>query len=492
MAVDIIFATVGIIILLGFLSDIIFSRTKIPDVLWLILIGILIGPLFNFVKPNALGEAASIFTSFALLFILFEGGLHIRIKDLMKSMYGATTIAIVNFILTVLVITGIATYFGWDMTNSLLLGTILGGTSSAVVVPIVRKLQIGKENSLVLILESAFTDVLCIVAALTIVQIVKLDSISLGGVLNSLFGSFAIAIFVGLIAGFVWILLLERFEALSRSYISTIGMLLIVFGITEFAQSSGAIAALVFGILMGNSRKILSLAEHEDEDTLSSSARAFFSQISFFVKTFFFVYIGILTSLTEFRPILLGLLIAVAIFLIRPISVKIAFKPQENQNPQDKPIMEAMIPKGLAAAVLAQVPMQEGIAGSAKLLTPVFATIFFTIVITTITVFLIKHNKYQGTSELMIRLFNKAFSKTLAKKQSDKEIIKNFEKKAAKVAVKKPIPKKGKQLKKQPLKKAKNNLKKKTQQKNKKKKINKQIVALQKQFITPVNKKNKL
>ncbi|MBS3133131.1 cation:proton antiporter [Candidatus Woesearchaeota archaeon] len=445
MSVDAIFAAAGIIIILGFLSDWIFSKTNIPDVLWLILIGLLLGPILQFVRPDSLGYAASIFTAFALLFILFEGGLHIRIKDLMRSMYGATTITVVNFVLTVLVITIIAKYFGWSLANSLLLGTILGGTSSAVVVPIVKRLHMGKDNSLVLILESAFTDVLCIVATLTIIQIVKLQSINLGGVLNSLFGSFAIAIFVGGVTGFLWILLLERFELLSKSYISTIGVLLIVFGLTEFAQSSGAIAGLTFGIVIGNSRKILSLAEGEDVDPLSSSARAFFSQISFFVKTFFFVYIGILTSLAQLQPILIGLVIAVAVFLIRPIPVKLVFKPQE--SPKDKPLMEVIVPKGLAAAVLAQVPMQEGIQFTEQLLTPVFSAIFFTIAITTLMVFLVKNGKYKGANEFLSKLFGKK-----ASAKTDKALLKNFQKQAAKAnisaAVKKTaVPAKNKKRK---------------------------------------------
>ncbi len=426
MAIDTTFAAIGVIIILGFLSDLIFSRTNVPDVFWLILIGMLIGPVMGIVKPDSFGNAATIFTSFALLFILFEGGLHIRIKDLMRSMYGATTITLVNFVLSVIVITFIARFFGWSLVNSLLLGTMLGGTSSAVVVPIVKKLQMSKNNSLVLILESAFTDVLCIVATLTIIQIVKLNSVSLGGILNSLFGSFAIAIFTGGVIGFFWILLLEKFESLSRSYISTIGVLMIVFGLTEFSGASGAIAGLTFGIVMGNSRKILSLAEGEEEtDALSSSARAFFSQISFFVKTFFFVYIGVLTSLSEWRLIALGLAIAAAVFIIRPVSVKLAYRPQENGD--DKPIMESMVPKGLAAAVLAQVPMQYGIPNSDKILTPVFAAIFFTIALTTLLVFLVKRGKYNGLSALLTKAAN-----VVRKQKSGTEIISNFKKKAAK------------------------------------------------------------
>ncbi|MBI2137267.1 cation:proton antiporter [Candidatus Woesearchaeota archaeon] len=416
MALETVFAAIGIIILLGFFSDWIFSKTSIPDVFWLILIGILIGPILHLSTPESIGQTAQIFTSFVLLFLLFEGGLHIRIKDLMKSMYGATAITVINFVLTVTAVTLIAQAFGWNFATSILLGTILGGTSSAVVVPMVRRLRMEAGNSLMLVLESAFTDVLCIVSTLTIIQIVKLDSINLGNVLNSLFGSFAIAIFVGGIAGFLWILLLERFEALSKSYISTIGILLIIFGLTEFAKSSGAIAALTFGIIMGNSRKILSLAEGEEEqDALSSSARVFFSQISFFVKTFFFVYIGMLMSLSQPKLIVLGLVITITVFLIRPISVSAVCKGRNNST--DRAIMEAMVPKGLAAAVLAQITLQQGIKGAQNILTPVFSTIFFTVAVTTIMVFLIKHGKYAGTTAGIMRIIGKK-----AAQQNNREI----------------------------------------------------------------------
>ena len=404
-----VFAGVGIIILLGFLSDLIFSKTDIPDVIWLILVGILIGPVFKIIDPTQIEGTAEVFTAFALLFILFEGGLHIRIKDLMRSMYGATAITITNFVLTVIVITGIGLVFTSDFKISILLGTILGGTSSAVVVPMVRKLSMGKDNSLILILESAFSDVLCIVASLSIIKIITVVEPDFGTVLQSLFGNFAIAIFIGSIAGFLWILLMEKFKSLSQSYISTIGVLMLIFSLTEFANSSGAIAGLTFGIIVGNSRKILSLAESEATDTLSVSARTFFSQISFFVKTFFFVYIGVLVATVnqEFLipSILLGSLIAVVIFLIRPFSVKFAFKPGERRR--DRAVMESMVPKGLAAAVLAQISVQTGIPGAEKIAPVVISTIFFTIVITTLMVFLSEKTKYPGTSALFLKMLGK-------------------------------------------------------------------------------------
>jgi len=396
MALDTIFVAAGIIIIFGFISEMFFDKTGIPDVLWLILIGVLIGPVLGFIAPDSIGTAASIFTSFALLFILFEGGLHIRIRDLMKSMWGATSITLVNFVLTVFVITFISVYFGMTWINAILMGTILGGTSAAVVVPIVRKLKMSESNRLVLILESAFTDVLCIVSALTIIQIIQIGNANLSSVLNVLFGAFAIAIFVGGIAGFAWILFLEKFAALTKSYILTIGVLLVIYGLTEFSKSSGAIAGLTFGIVLGNSRKILSLTEHKDEDALTASARLFFSQISFFVKTFFFVYIGILISFTAVKPIMFALIITAAIFLLRPIAVRVAYR--EENVATDKPFMEGMVPKGLAAAVLAQIPIQQGIPGGERFLTPVVATIFFSILVTTVMIYFIQKGSFPGTS----------------------------------------------------------------------------------------------
>lgn len=401
MDLEVVLAAVGLIIIIGYLAEIFFIKTNVPDVIWLILLGFLIGPVLHLVSPIEVAQTANFFTAFALLFILFEGGLHIRINDLMRSMYGATTITLVNFILTAAAIAGIARWFGWEWSNAILLGTMLGGTSSAVVVPIVSKLKMSTPNSLILILESAFTDVIAIVASLTIINIVELGNISARSVLNELFGSFAIAIFVGGIAGFVWILLLERFASLTKSYILSIGVLLVVYGITEFAQSSGAIAGLTFGIVMGNARKILSLT-HLADDTLTSSAKLFFSQISFFVKTFFFVYIGLLIDITQIIPLVMAAIITLAVFAIRPISVRLAYKQPEELN-ADKQIMEAMVPKGLSAAVLAQVPLQRGLPGAENFLTPVISTIFLTILFTTLFVFLAGRGYYKGTSYFITR-----------------------------------------------------------------------------------------
>ena len=65
---------IGLLIFAAHLFAMIFSTKKIPDVLLLLLIGIIIGPVLGLVYPDFLGKAGTIFTSIVLIVILFDGG----------------------------------------------------------------------------------------------------------------------------------------------------------------------------------------------------------------------------------------------------------------------------------------------------------------------------------------------------------------------------------------------------------------------------------
>ena len=75
--------SIGIIIFAAHLFTAMFKKTKIPDVLLLILIGILIGPKFlEILKPQDFGFAGPILSSIALILMLFEGGNHLSLSNL--------------------------------------------------------------------------------------------------------------------------------------------------------------------------------------------------------------------------------------------------------------------------------------------------------------------------------------------------------------------------------------------------------------------------
>ena len=81
-----IFGVIAAIVFLGFISDLIFRKTNIPDVIFLIFTGIMIATVLKWVSPATFGSGSRLFTTFALVFILFQGALSMNFKTLLKSL----------------------------------------------------------------------------------------------------------------------------------------------------------------------------------------------------------------------------------------------------------------------------------------------------------------------------------------------------------------------------------------------------------------------
>ena len=79
------FLAIGGIIAIGFAAGLIFDRTRVPDLLILIFLGVLLGPVstaffgVSFVPSNVLEFLTPYFTAVALMIILFDGGLNLRL-----------------------------------------------------------------------------------------------------------------------------------------------------------------------------------------------------------------------------------------------------------------------------------------------------------------------------------------------------------------------------------------------------------------------------
>jgi len=369
-----------------------FARTKIPDVLWLFTIGLLLGPIGHVVGPENFGAVGPVFTTITLIFILFESGIDQRLEPLIHSLSGTAKITTYNFIGTCLV-AGSITYFYTDLgiLRSLVLGSIVGGTSSAVVTTLARVFPMAKRSSTILILESAFSDVYTLAVPLTLLTAYKVGKFDVAFVTGQMIAAFLLAAMLGIAGAFLWSILLNRMRTLQNTIFTTPAFVFIIYGIVEVLNYSGPIAALAFGITLGNidvlgppimknviSRKPISLTDHE---------RAFFSEAVFLLRTFFFVYIGISVRLQDWWMFALGAVITGALFLIRIPIVRLAV-------PRDTPLkdaafMAAMIPKGLGAAVLASLPAQQGIPGGEVIQSVVFAIILCSTMFTTILTFLV-------------------------------------------------------------------------------------------------------
>lgn len=384
-------AIIGLLIFAAHLFTEIFSRKRIPDVLLLMVIGLIIGPIFSLVKPETLGPVASVFTTITLVIILFESGTELNFNTLLNSIRGTMRLTLINFFATMGIVAVLGLIIKVNILTSLMLGAILGGTSSAVVIPLVSQLKISQKSSTILILESAFSDVLCIVFAWAFMQAIQSGSMNVGRVLGEIISSFILATVIGLIAAILWSYVLDRVRHVKNSILTTPAFVFIVYGLNEWLGFSGAIAALAFGIGMANidsmynSGHFIKKLLKTEPAKLNDTEKQLFSEVVFLLKTFFFIYIGISIKLNQFKPILIGFILSVVLFAIRIFIVKLSTRKEKSTLPiEDKMFMSGIVPKGLAAAVLATIPLQKGIAGGEMIQNIVFAVILFSILFTSI------------------------------------------------------------------------------------------------------------
>src|ERR1700722_19441997 len=81
-------AFVGALIFLAHLLAAIFDHTRVPDVLGLILIGLVVGPFTHLVSQTTFGKVGPVFTTVTLVLLLFEGGADLGIETLQASLQG--------------------------------------------------------------------------------------------------------------------------------------------------------------------------------------------------------------------------------------------------------------------------------------------------------------------------------------------------------------------------------------------------------------------
>ena len=398
--IGLIIAIIGLLIFAAHLFSSIFSKRRIPDVLFLIIIGLVIGPLTKLVDSDRLTLLGSILSAVTLVLILFESGIQMSFANLKGSFRPSLKLTASNFIISAIAVWLI----GWlvlkiDPIVSLMLGCVLGGTASAVVIPTVRQLRMSQKSATIMILEAAIGNVFSIVLALALLEAIKSNHVEFGMIFGQIFSSFILATVIGLIGAIFWALILDKVRNIKYSVLTTPAFVFIIYGVNEWMGYSGAIAALAFGIGMANIDgiydSILKKIFKKRPANLNDTERALFSELVLLLKTFFFVYVGMSIKLYAWQPIVIGLGITVMLFVLRIPVVRFAISRKDLIPDKELMYMSAIDPKGLTAAVLATqavayIPdMEIGI----FIRNIVFSVILFSIVINSILIPLISREK---------------------------------------------------------------------------------------------------
>lgn len=430
---------IGGLIFLGHIFAAFFDRLGIPDILPLMGLGLILGPFLGLVTPEAFGKVGPVFSTVALVSILFEGGLELRFSDLRTSLLGAVWLTVLSFIATISVVTVVSMYaLHLALLPGIMLGFIVGGTSGAIALPILSKLPVSRDLKVAITLEASLGDVLCIVGTLTCLKVAETGSLEPGEIVGNLISSLVLASILGLAFGLIWSYSLNFFHQLKNAILTTPGFLCILYAITEMLGYSGPIAVLSFGIMLGNvktlslptvgrllgiedgsapgkekplANMLLALGnflspKHGEAQTTTGTAqyrnlssatardlnffdRAVINELIFIVKTFFFVYLGLSIQLKDQKQVIAGCLLTGWIYLFRVITIRISLNRQK-WNANDAKLAAIMCPKGLAAAVLASMPVAAGLSYGHIIQNVAYSIILSSTVLSTILLLLLR------------------------------------------------------------------------------------------------------
>ena len=371
----------GVVIFSGVVGEAFFKKTGVPDVAFLMILGVIIGPVLGIIQTEAVIQVVPYFAALALIIIMFDGGFNLDIKNMIRTAHFAFALAILGFILSVIFVTIGAHYIlDWGWLESILLGSIVGGSSSAIVFGLVRNIRISDDAKSMLSFESALTDILATIIAFILFEAVLSGQFSLQTLEETLGRAVIVGLILGFGVGIPWMYVSNKLSNAQHGYMLTLGILFVLFFLANSFGESGALTALVFGLMLGNKKHLsrvlrFKLPKIETDDPTHN-------QITFLVRSFFFVFVGLMASFGQIEYVIFGILITIAIYYGRTIVGKITLTKRFSQL--DRQVTYVMIPRGLAAAVLATYPVTMGLPNAEAYPQIVFFIILASVVITTI------------------------------------------------------------------------------------------------------------
>ncbi len=374
---------IGILLAIGFMADYLFRKVSFPDILILLALGYLIGPVFGIIDPSQIAPASQVIASLALVVILFNGGLDLKLAAVLSSAPRAIGMVVLG-IGASMAATAAFTYYilGWQLMDSLLLGAIISGTSPSIVMPLVNRAKVHTKVSSVLNLESAFDGALVIVIALVVLQLMTGgrtgNEASMVGQAVAIRFSLGAAIGVGV--GFFWLWMLTLLEGEAFDDILTLAVVFLVYFGVESINGSGVIFALVFGVMLGNGVEVAKFLRIKRTVEIHDVMKKFHSQMSFLIKTFFFVYLGLMITFDEPSVIVLGVVLSLALLFVRYIVVLLTSIGNRTLL-ASQGFLTSMFPRGLSAAVVAEIVVVAGIPNAS-----VYPSIIMVVIVATVII----------------------------------------------------------------------------------------------------------
>lgn len=250
------------VLVAGFVCQWLAWRVKLPSILFLLLIGIVVGPVLGVLRPDEVfGDLLEPVVSLAVAVILYEGSLTLVFSEIRG--HGAVVRNLVSIgVLTTWVVATLAAqaFLGWDWYLAALFGAIVTVSGPTVIMPLLRAIRPTRALASVIRWEGILVDPLGAVLAVLVFDFIVVDLTA--ATTAQLYKTFGLILGAGLglgaVAGHAFGIVLRKhwLPDYLRDY-AALALVIFVFSAAEYiASESGLLAVTVMGIWQANMRDV--------------------------------------------------------------------------------------------------------------------------------------------------------------------------------------------------------------------------------------------
>lgn len=368
---------IALLLMLGWLCQWLAWRSRQPAIVYLLLAGVVIGPVAGWLDPDRLfGGMLFHLVSLGVAIILFEGSLTLRLAEARGVSRIIRNLVTLGVLITLAVMAAAAHYLaglGWRI--ALLFGAMMAVTGPTVIVPMLRAIQPTARIASILRWEGILVDPLGALLAVLVYE-----AIVSGRNAHSLevfFHILAAGAGLGALGAVTTGELLERgwVPDYLRNFFVLSTVLLLFSGANAVADESGLLTVTVFGMLLANRKQLV-----------LDSVIDFKEHLSLLIISMLFILLAArmdLGLMLALWPACIGILL-VAQFVARPLSVLICGI-GTSINLREGLLLAWVAPRGIVAAAVSAlfaIRLHQSGSGEALALVPLsFAVILGTVLI---------------------------------------------------------------------------------------------------------------
>ncbi len=373
--------TLAVIVGIGMLAQWLAWRSQIPSIILLLVAGLLLGPVFGVIDPDAfLGGTLFPVVSLSVALILFEGGLDLPPRELRSTGTVVRRLITVGAVITFFVgIWGAEQLFDISRGAAAVLAAVLVVTGPTVVGPLLRFVRPNGRTGPMLRAEGILIDPIGATASLVAFEAALTEDT--GEALSTILGVIGLTLVAGIGIGFLVAYVLD--QAMRRFLIPdhlgnpiTLAFVIVAFVVSnEVQEEAGLLTVTVMGIWLArrDSAAVRSLLDfNESLRTLLISA--------------LFILLAARIETDQLRDVALPSIafLALLVLVARPLSV-IVSTVRTSLSWRERVFLMAMAPRGIVAAAVSAIFAlrleEEGVRGAELIVPIVFLVIIGTIVV---------------------------------------------------------------------------------------------------------------